>query len=367
MVSDTSARRSEDGSGRTCRGCGKELAPHAGRGRPKKSCNRACESKAYRRTVAERQEDALAAALVPPRGGNDSGPQGDLERGSAQRQELLELASRMQRIAAGYLERIDAVAAQASDDTGGGEALRLLETSLDALTGRMLRLGRTIRWEALHGWGDWSPTAGMPAQQQAPAAPAVPTLVPPRGGNGGDGEGGAGDPIAPRGGDGADLSRPPADRPQPAPGPPTAPSGKFDLTPPRGGIQGGGSDLTPPRGGTSAVAPTAPAAQPDPLHLLPIDWRGLGPTTYAGPLPEIGPGWEIRGWAGQDSLCLAARDDQLVGWTENRSGGGWIAFVGLGEPLTYLVDAQDRPLRHSSVGRAAQSISLALRQDPTRT
>lgn len=264
MVSDTSARRSEGGSGRMCWGCGKELPPHTGRGRPKKSCNRSCESKAYRRSVAERQEDALAAALVPPRGENDGGPEGDLERGSAQRQELLELASRMQRIAAGYLERIDAVAAQASDDTGGAEALRLLETSLDALAGRMLRLGRTIRWETLHGYGDWSPTAGMPAQQPAPAAPAAPTLVPPRGGNGGGGEGSADDRIAPRGGDAAD-------RPQPAPGPLPAPSGEADLTPPRGGIQGGGDSAPiPPRGGTSVVAPIAPAAQPDPFDLLPL-------------------------------------------------------------------------------------------------
>ncbi|GAA2752875.1 hypothetical protein [Kitasatospora cinereorecta] len=350
MVSDTSARRSEDGSGRTCRGCGKELPPHTGRGRPKKSCNRSCESKAYRKAAAERAQDALAAALVPPRGGNGGGPEDGLERGSTQRQELLELAGRMQRIAAGYLERIDAVAAGTSDDKGGVEALRLLESSLDALTGRMLRLGRTIRYETLHGYGDWSPLAGMPAQQQVPAAPAEPALVPPRGGN------------APA------LPQPPADRPQPDPGPVSAPSDGADLTPPRGGIQDGRSPAPiPPRGGTSAAAPAEPAPQPDPLDLLPLDRRGLGPTTYSSPLPEIGPAWEIRGWADQNGLCMVARGDQLVGWTEAGVGGrdGWIAFVGFAEPLTYLVDAQDRPIRHSSAGRAAQSISLALRQDPT--
>ncbi|MFD0560600.1 hypothetical protein ACFQ2M_00100 [Kitasatospora saccharophila] len=195
---DTSARRSEVGSERICRGCGKELPPHTGRGRPKKSCNRACESKAYRRTAAERQQDTLAAALVPPRGGNDGGPQDGPEHGSAQRQELLDLAARVQRVVTGYLERIDA-AAQASDDAGGAEALRLLESSLGALTGRMLRLGRTIRYETLHGHGDWSPLAGMPAQQQAPAEPATPTLVPPRGGNGEEGADGTDSRIVPRG------------------------------------------------------------------------------------------------------------------------------------------------------------------------
>ncbi|MFJ1709220.1 hypothetical protein [Kitasatospora sp. NPDC088346] len=351
MVSDTSARRSEDKPERTCRGCGKELPPHTGRGRPKKSCNRACESKAYRRTVAERHQDAVAATLVPPRGGNDGGPDGDPKRGAAQRREFLDLAARVQRIAHTYLDRLDATAAGTSDDVRAVEALRLLETSLDALTGRMLRLGGTIRYETLHGYGDWAPAAGMPARQQAPVEAAAPTLVPPRGGN------------AP------DLAEPAADRPQPAPGPAPVPSGGADLTPPRGGIQDGRSPAPiPPRGGTSAAAPAGPAepaAQPDPLDLLPLDRRGLGPTTYSRPLPEIGPGWEIRGWADQNSLALVARDDRLVGWTENRSGAGWIAFVGLGEPLTYLVDAQDRPIQHLSAGRAAQSISLALRQDPT--
>ncbi|MER8188413.1 hypothetical protein [Kitasatospora sp. NPDC094015] len=347
MVSDTSARRSEDKPERTCRGCGTVLPPHTGRGRPKKSCDRACESKAYRRTVAERHQDAVAATLVPPRGGNGGGPDGGPERGSTQRQELLELAARVQRIAAGYLERLDAAAAGTSDDVRAAEALRLLETGLDALTGRMLRLGSTIRYETLHGYDDWSPAAGMPARQQAPAAP-TPALVPPRGGN------------AP-----ASL-QPAADRPRAVPGPAPGPPGGADLTPPRGGIQDGRSPAPiPPRGGTRAAAPAEPAAQPEPLDLLPLDRRGLGPTTYSSPLPEIGPAWEIRGWADQDSLALVARDDRLVGWAENHGGGGWIAFVGFGAPLTYLVDVQDRPIRHLSAGRAAQSISLALRQDPT--
>ncbi|WP_157032483.1 hypothetical protein [Kitasatospora cheerisanensis] len=102
---------------------------------------------------------------------------------------------------------------------------------------------------------------------------------------------------------------------------------------------------------------------------MPVDQRRLGPTTFATLLPEIGPGWEIRGWIDQDDVCLVARDDRLVGWTEaaRDSLGGWIAFVGFGEPLTYLVDTQDRPIRHPDARTATRSIALALRQDSTRT
>ncbi|MFF4345569.1 hypothetical protein ACFY00_37385 [Kitasatospora sp. NPDC001540] len=358
------------------------MPPHTGRGRPKKSCNRSCESKAYRRTAVERRQDALAAALIPPRGGNDGGPESSPVRAGAQRQELLEAAARIQRIATGYLERIDAIAAQASDDERGVEVLRLLETSLTALSGRMLRLGRAIRYETLHGDGDWSPLAGMPSQQQAPAAPVEPTLVPPRGGNGGGGEDGADGRIVTRGGNAPASPHSPADRPQPVPGPVSAPSGGADLTPPRGGnpanltpprgdIQDAPDTApTPPRGETAAAAPAPepePKPKPDPLGLAPIARRGLDldTTDYASALTEIGPGWEMRGWATEDDLCLIARDDQLVGWSENRDGHGWLALIGLGEPLTYLVDPQDRPLRHTTAHLAAHSIALALRQDPT--
>ncbi|MFD5559106.1 hypothetical protein [Kitasatospora griseola] len=35
-----------------------------------------------------------------------------------------------------------------------------------------------------------------------------------------------------------------------------------------------------------------------------------------------------------------------------------------GRPLVHLVDAQDRPVRHTTARRAARSISLAFRQNP---
>ncbi|GAA2097571.1 hypothetical protein GCM10009759_27800 [Kitasatospora saccharophila] len=140
----------------------------------------------------------------------------------------------------------------------------------------------------------------------------------------------------------------------------SAPFGGADLTPPRGGIRSGGDPAPiPPHGDSGAAAPAAPAAQPGPLGR-----RGLGPTTTSIPLPKIGPGWEIRGWPAQGGLYLIARDEQLVGWTEDRPDQGWIALVGLGDPPTCLVDAQDHPIRHLSARHAARSISLALRQNP---
>ncbi|WP_189278615.1 hypothetical protein [Kitasatospora griseola] len=61
-------------------------------GRPQRSCNRACESRAYRKASAERREDVVAAALVPPRGGVDGASEGP-----GSRQELLDRADAVRR------------------------------------------------------------------------------------------------------------------------------------------------------------------------------------------------------------------------------------------------------------------------------
>ncbi|WP_404867262.1 hypothetical protein ACI1MP_00075 [Kitasatospora griseola] len=376
METDTSARRSEDSPGRTCRGCGKPLPPHTGRGRPKKSCNRACESKAYRRTAAERRHDALAAALVPPRGGNDGAPQDGPERGSAQRRELLELAARVQRLAAGYLERIDAAAARTGDDANGVEALRLLETGLTALSGRMLRLGRTICYETLYGDGDWSPAAGMPARQQAPAAPAEAALVPSRGGSDGGG-GGSDGRTGPRGDSAPTPPRPPADRPQPLPGPVPAPSGGADLTPPRGGIQDGrGPAPIPPRGDSEAAAPAAPApaqsAAPQPQRDAPADGQPrlalAAQRTVPFPAdlgePDLSQSFgalTAHAWRGRTGLVALHRGGQRIGWVQQGLPDlpGWAALV----DGRLVLDAIDRePLLATDAQPAADLLVLALRQ-----
>ncbi|RAJ31764.1 hypothetical protein K353_06115 [Kitasatospora sp. SolWspMP-SS2h] len=41
-----------------------------------------------------------------------------------------------------------------------------------------------------------------------------------------------------------------------------------------------------------------------------------------------------------------------------------MAFVGLGAPVVYLVDAHDVPIRHRTARLAARSIAPALRQKP---
>ncbi|MFI1522867.1 hypothetical protein [Kitasatospora cineracea] len=99
---------------------------------------------------------------------------------------------------------------------------------------------------------------------------------------------------------------------------------------------------------------------------MPIGRRGLGPTTYASALTEIGPGWEIRGWEDQEHLCLVAHHDRIVGWAEYGAGGeaGWVAVVGLGSPPSYLADPQDRSIRHPSARLAARTIALALTRKP---
>ncbi|WP_189277183.1 hypothetical protein [Kitasatospora griseola] len=250
------------------------------------------------------------------------------------------------------------------------------------------RLGRTIRYETLYGDGDWSPAAGMPARQQAAAAPAEAALVPPRGGNEGGGDGGPDGRTGPRGDSAPTPPRPPADLPRPLPGPVPAPSGGAeltpprgdnpgDLTPPRGGNQDGrGPAPTPPRGGVGAAAPAAPApaqsATPQPQPDAPADGQprlalaaqrtaafpaDLGEPDLSQPFGAL----TAHAWRGRTGLVALHRGRQRIGWVQQGLPDlpGWAALV----DGRLVLDAIDRePLLAADAQPAADLLVLALRQ-----
>ncbi|MEV4561480.1 hypothetical protein AB0K51_31475 [Kitasatospora sp. NPDC049285] len=259
----------------------------------------------------------------------------------------------MHRIAARFLEQIDATAAGTSDDERGNTALRRLEDSLAAVTGRMVRTGHVVRWEMVYERRDRTPAAQVPGREQAPATPAAPALAPPRGGNGDGGTDAADGRIAPRGGDGPAVPRSPAERPhRPAEPVGGLPAGA-GLTPPRGGNQAGGSATPiPPRGETRPAAAVSPTARQPISTLVPPARRGLGPHTYATEPTELGDGWEMRGRDDQEHLAIVVRDGWTVGWTEYGIPGteGWLAVVGA---TRHVVDDQGQPLPHPTARHAA--------------
>ncbi|MFI9789012.1 hypothetical protein ACIHEI_36685 [Kitasatospora sp. NPDC051984] len=331
-----------DGPG--CKVCGTPIRGD-GPGQRPAYCGRACSSKAYRARTKDKQAAALTATNL-----DDSREPLDSEA----TQQIAALGALVDRAARGLAETLDKGVGTDISPITARMLLRLPLSGLERAAEELLARARTAVRQAQADYEREldasreapSPTARTPVQgaERAPAeavsppARAAAAVVPPR-------------PLdASR-----DASRGERDASRDASRPELHAS--RNASPER---------VEASRDASPAPAPTAPDAQPDPLDLLPPDRRGLGPTAYSSVLPEIGPGWEVRGWTGRDHLCLVVRDDRAVGWAEDRLGGadGWVAFVGLGDPPVYLVDAQDRPVRHATARSAARSVSLALRQNP---
>ncbi|MFF2631121.1 hypothetical protein ACFVUN_35805 [Kitasatospora griseola] len=331
----------EETDGPGCKVCGTPIRAD-GPGQRPAYCGRACSSKAYRARTKDKQAAALTAT-------NLDASREPLDNEAAQ--QIAALGALVDRAARGLAETLDRGVGTDISPVAAGMLLRLPLSGLERAAEELLARARTAVRQAqaeyereLHTSREApNPTARTPVQgaERVPAeavrapARAAAAVVPPR-------------PLdASR-----DASRGERDASRDASRPELHAS----------------RDASPERVEASRDASPAPApdAQPDPLDLVPIGRRGLGPTAYSSALPEIGPGWEVRGWTGRDHLCLVVRDDRAVGWAEDRLGGadGWVAFVGLGDPPVYLVDAQDRPVRHATARSAARSVSLALRQNP---
>ncbi|MFI6850037.1 hypothetical protein ACIBJD_36485 [Kitasatospora sp. NPDC050467] len=139
-----------------CPVCDTELRT-GGPGRRPVYCGRACSSKAYRSRKTEYQQDAVADALVSSRVETTA-------VGEAGRHELLELATAVQRATARFLDRLDEARRSEGDDPRCNEALALLETTLTAATGRIVRKAHVLRYEMV--------VARREAEQDTPGAPA---------------------------------------------------------------------------------------------------------------------------------------------------------------------------------------------------
>lgn len=110
-----------------------------GPGRRPVYCGRACSSLAYRRRHRQKQQDAVADALISSRVESP----GDAEGGA---QELLEVARSLERLAVRFLDRLEA---SRQDDPGpdADRALEALETGVASATQRLLRTAHGLRQE----------------------------------------------------------------------------------------------------------------------------------------------------------------------------------------------------------------------------
>ncbi|WP_344468464.1 hypothetical protein [Kitasatospora kazusensis] len=142
---ESDARRNEPGPDvPACPECHAALRA-SGTGRRPVYCGRACSSKAYRRRRTEGHRDAVADALIASRVESPATPDGGA------REELLQSARALERLAARYLDQLDDARQAAGDgqDPLAQRALERLEAGVEGLGRRVLRQARGLRYEML--------------------------------------------------------------------------------------------------------------------------------------------------------------------------------------------------------------------------
>ncbi|MFB7678317.1 hypothetical protein ACFC26_43680 [Kitasatospora purpeofusca] len=341
-----------------CAECGGELRS-TGPGRRPVFCGRSCSSKAYRRRRAERQQDAVADALVSSRVEiPDAADAGD--------RELLDLAAAVRRATARYLENLELARRGEGDDPRCNQALALLETALDGATRRIVRKAHVLRYDMTVE----RRRAEREAARELAAEPAEAPLVSSRV----ETAAAASAPAAPGAVASADTGGMPAPGATPVPSRPASPAGSAAppisarvetsgpaalLNSPRVETAGPSAPLNTPRVETTTAAPTTTAPAPDPTPVpapptvtVPKQLRlalAAAPTAHS-PLAR-GLGAPTNSWRVENSDLVveewstaaglfAVRDAtrRLLGWVEPLADG-WGAWI-KGRLITDATDGQ---------------------------